>query len=53
TPLGDAYYAHQIKKYTTTAMTANQIHELGLKEVARIREEMEAVKKEVGFEGDL
>ena len=53
TPLGDAYYAHQIKKYTTTAMTANQIHELGLKEVARIRGEMEAVKNEVGFEGDL
>lgn len=53
TPLGDAYYAHQIKKYTTTNMTANEIHELGLSEVARIRSEMEAVKKEVGFEGDL
>ena len=53
TPLGDAYYAHQIKKYTTTTMMANQIHELGLKEVARIRGEMEAVKNEVGFEGDL
>ena len=53
TPLGDAYYAHQIKKYTTTTMTADQIHELGLKEVARIRGEMEAVKNEVGFEGDL
>ncbi|HPF97834.1 MAG TPA: DUF885 domain-containing protein [Mangrovimonas sp.] len=53
TPLGDAYYAHQIRKYTTTTMTADQIHELGLKEVARIRGEMEAVKNEVGFEGDL
>jgi uncharacterized protein (DUF885 family) len=53
TPLGDAYYAHQIKTYTTTNMTANEIHELGLSEVSRIRSEMEVVKKEVGFEGDL
>ncbi|GAB1856590.1 DUF885 domain-containing protein [Flavobacteriaceae bacterium MHTCC 0001] len=53
TPLGDAYYAHQIKKYTTTNKTADEIHQLGLSEVARIRSEMEAVKKEVGFTGDL
>lgn len=53
TPLGDTYYAHQIKKYTTTNMTADEIHKLGLGEVARIRSEMEAVKKEIGFEGDL
>ncbi len=53
TPLGNAYYAHQIKKYTTTNMTADEIHELGLQEVGRIRGEMEAVKKEVGFTGDL
>ena len=53
TPLGADYYSHQIKLYTTTNMTADEIHQLGLKEVARIRSEMEAVKKEVGFEGDL
>ncbi|SFZ94389.1 Uncharacterized conserved protein, DUF885 familyt [Flaviramulus basaltis] len=53
TPLGDAYYAHQIKKYTTTNMTADDIHQLGLSEVARIRSEMEAVKEKVGFKGDL
>jgi uncharacterized protein (DUF885 family) len=53
TPNGDAYYAHQIKVYTTTDMTADEIHELGLSEVARISAEMEKVKKEVGFEGDL
>ncbi|WP_299547735.1 DUF885 family protein [Seonamhaeicola sp.] len=53
TPLGDAYYNHQIKKYTTTSMSADDIHELGLKEVARIRGEMEAVKQQVGFKGDL
>lgn len=53
TPLGEAYYKHQIKKYTTTNLSAEEIHELGLKQVYLIRQEMEAVKKEVGFEGDL
>ena len=52
-PNGDEYYAHQIKLYTTTNMTASEIHEIGLKEVARISAEMEAVKKQVGFKGDL
>ncbi|WP_420601609.1 DUF885 domain-containing protein [Flagellimonas sp.] len=52
-PNGDGYYAHQIKKYTTTDMTAAEIHELGLSEVARIRSEMEKIKEQVGFEGDL
>jgi uncharacterized protein (DUF885 family) len=52
-PDGDAYYAHQIKLYTTTNMTAAEIHEIGLKEVARISAEMEAVKKQVGFNGNL
>ena len=53
TPLGADYYAHQIKKYTTTNMTADEIHQLGLSEEARIRREMEAIKKQVGYEGDL
>lgn len=52
-PDGDAYYAYQIKLYTPTNMTASEIHEIGLKEVARISAEMEAVKKQVGFKGDL
>ena len=52
-PNGDAYYAHQIKLYTTTTLTANEIHEIGLKEVARISAEMEKVKKQVGFTGNL
>ena len=52
-PNGAAYYQHQIKKYTTTDMTADEVHELGLSEVARIRGEMEKVKAEVGFEGEL
>jgi len=53
TPNGKAYYAHQIKTYTTTDMTAEEIHNLGLSEVARILSEMEKVKAEVGFKGDL
>jgi uncharacterized protein (DUF885 family) len=52
-PNGDAYYQYRIKLYTTTTMTAEEIHELGLSEVARILSEMEAVKQQVGFEGDL
>ncbi len=52
-PNGETYYEHQIKTYTTTNMTAEEIHELGLKEVARILEEMETVKAEVGYTGDL
>ena len=52
-PEGEAMYNHLIKQYTTTDMTADQIHELGLSEVARIRAEMEQVKKQVGFEGNL
>jgi uncharacterized protein (DUF885 family) len=53
TPYGDAYYDYSIKYFTTTNMTADEIHELGLQEVARILAEMEKVKKQVGFKGDL
>ena len=52
-PNGKAYYDHQIKTYTTTNMTAEEIHQLGLDEVARISSEMEKVKAEVGYTGDL
>lgn len=50
---GRAYYDHQIKVYTTTNMTADEIFELGKQEVARLESEMEKVKTQVGFEGDL
>lgn len=53
TPNGEAYYKHQIKTYTTTNMTADEIHQLGLKEVARILSEMGKVKEQVGFNGDI
>ncbi len=52
-PNGEAYYKHQIKLYTTTDMTAAEIHQLGLDEVARISAEMEKVKEQIGFKGDL
>lgn len=52
-PNGEAYYNHLIKRYTTTDMNADEIHELGLKEVARLRSEMEKVKAQVGFTGSL
>ncbi len=52
-PNGEAFYNYMIKQFTTTTMTANEIHELGLSEVARIRSEMEKIKEEVGFTGTL
>ncbi|WP_034229774.1 DUF885 domain-containing protein [Aquimarina pacifica] len=52
-PNGKEFYQHQIKLYTTTNMTADEIHELGLSEVARISSEMEKIKEQVGYEGDL
>ncbi len=50
---GAAYYNVQLEVMTTTDMTADQIHELGLKEVARIHAEMEKIKETVGFKGTL
>ncbi len=51
---GAEMYQYSIKKYTSTVdLNANDIYELGLKEVARLRSEMEKVKNEIGFEGDL
>ena len=52
-PNGKAYYEYQLKQNTTTDMTAEQIHELGLSEVARLRGELEALQKKMGIEGDL
>ena len=52
-PDGKAYYAQQIRQYTTLDLTADQIHEIGLTEVARITREMEKVKAEAKFDGTL
>lgn len=50
---GEDFYKHSLSVMTTTKMTADEIHDIGLNEVARIRSEMEAVKDQVGFEGTL
>ena len=50
---GDKYYAALLKNYTTTDLTADEIHALGLKETARIHDEMRAIMKQVGFTGTL
>jgi uncharacterized protein (DUF885 family) len=52
-PDGRAWYAWRIHGATTLTLSAEEIHELGLREVARIRGEMQAVKEQVGFNGDL
>ena len=52
-PDGKAYYDFLAAQFTTTDLSADQIHQVGLKEVARIRAEMEAVQAEVGFKGTL
>lgn len=52
-PEGDEFYKYRLKSITTTDMTADQIHQLGLDEVKRIRGEMEVIKKKDGFKGTL
>lgn len=49
-PGGDDYYAFRIQQMTTTDLTADEIHNIGLSEVARIRAEMEEVAAEAGYE---
>ena len=50
-PNGDAMYAFFARKYTTTRLSPPQIHEIGLREVKRIRDEMQAVMDQVVFKG--
>jgi uncharacterized protein (DUF885 family) len=52
-PNGAAYYNERLANQTTTNLTADEIHKVGLAEVARLRSEMVAIKDEVGFKGDL
>jgi uncharacterized protein (DUF885 family) len=52
-PNGRAWYEHQVRAVTTTDLTPEQIHEIGLSEVARIHREMETVMRQVGWQGDL
>ncbi len=52
-PDGADWYAYNVKRITTTDLTPDEIHQIGLNEVARIHDEMRTVMAEVGFEGDL
>jgi uncharacterized protein (DUF885 family) len=52
-PDGGPFYEFALRRTTTTDLTANQIHEIGLKEVTRIHGEMRKIKEKVGFKGDL
>ncbi|PPU76388.1 MULTISPECIES: DUF885 domain-containing protein [Xanthomonas] len=50
-PDGKAFYRQQIREYTTLELTPEQIHQIGLDEVARIQAQMNAIIKQVGFKG--
>jgi len=52
-PEGLAFYQHRLKVSTTTNLTAEEIHQIGLAEVDRIKKEMVDIKEKVGFEGSL
>ena len=52
-PDGAAYYDYLLENFTTTKLTASEIHDIGLREVARIHGEMRELMKQVGFGGDL
>ncbi|MDA9004226.1 DUF885 domain-containing protein [bacterium] len=52
-PDGEAYYNERLANQTTTDLTADEIYQIGLDEVARLKAEMEVIKNSVGFEGDL
>ncbi|MBY0239916.1 MAG: DUF885 family protein [Burkholderiaceae bacterium] len=52
-PDGKAYYQSKITEFTTTTLSADEIHQIGLKEMAKLRAEMLEVMKQVKFDGDL
>jgi uncharacterized protein (DUF885 family) len=52
-PDGEAWYRYRVADATTTTLSPDEIHAIGLREVARIRGEMEGVRRKVGFDGDL
>ena len=52
-PDGDAFYRHRIRMHTTLELSPREVHDIGLREVARLRAEMEQVKARAGFSGTL
>jgi uncharacterized protein (DUF885 family) len=51
-PDGRAYYEHRVQRYTTLDISPEEVHAIGLEQVARIRREMDGIRRDVGFEGD-
>lgn len=52
-PNGEAFYADRVRHYTTTELTPEEIHNLGLAEVAKIRQEMDKVIEKIGYKGSF
>jgi uncharacterized protein (DUF885 family) len=52
-PDGEAFYKNQLRQITTTNLTADEIHQIGLAEVKRIHQDMNAIREKVGFKGNL
>jgi uncharacterized protein (DUF885 family) len=52
-PDGEAFYKNQLRQITTTNLSAEDIHQIGLAEVKRIHQEMNAIREKVGFQGNL
>lgn len=52
-PDGEAYYANRIRHHTTLSLSADEIHQRGLDEVARLHDEMRTIRDQVGFDGSL
>ncbi len=52
-PQGKTFYAHRVKRFTTLNVTPKQVHQIGLREVKRIRQEMKSVIQEVKFKGSF
>ncbi|HYL94085.1 MAG TPA: DUF885 domain-containing protein, partial [Alphaproteobacteria bacterium] len=50
-PQGNEYYAFEVRRFTTTNLTPEEVHEIGLREVARIRAEMDKTMQQTGFKG--
>ena len=52
-PDGEAFYAHCVRKYTTLDLSPQEVHDIGLEEMTRIGDEMRAIVRQVGTEGDV
>ncbi len=52
-PEGEAFYNYRLAQMTTVELTADEIHQIGLNEVARLQGEMDIIKQQVGFDGTL